>query len=61
MKTIEELEREYQTFICKTIKTANDFYNDLKNLSPENLQRFKNGIKANLPIEIANIIRFLEN
>ncbi len=61
MKSYEDLEREYDQFKVKTAKASKDLYDALKELSPENQQRFKNEILPVLPVGLINFINSLNN
>ena len=61
MKTIQELEQEYNEFKAKVLKASNDFVNEINKLSPENRERFKNEMLNILPVGIVDLIRQLTN
>ena len=61
MKTIQELEQEYNEFKVKVLKASNDFANKINKLSPENRERFKNEMLNILPVGIVDLIRQLTN
>ena len=61
MKTIQELEQEYNEFKAKVLKASNDFVNEINKLSPENRERFKNEMLNILPDRIVDLIRQLTN
>ena len=61
MKSYEDLEREYAQFKVKASKASKDLYDALKELSPENQQRFKNEILNVLPVGLINFINSLNN
>ncbi|MCI5497685.1 MAG: hypothetical protein MR412_03760 [Firmicutes bacterium] len=61
MKTIQELEQEYNEFKVKVLKASNDFVNEINKLSPENRERFKNEMLNILPVGIVDLIRQLTN
>ena len=61
MKTIQELEQEYNEFKVKVLKASNDFANEINKLSPENRERFKNEMLNILPVGIVDLIRQLTN
>lgn len=61
MKTIQELEQEYNEFKVKVLKASNDFVNEINKLSPENQERFKKEMLNILPLGIVDLIKQLTN
>lgn len=60
MKTILELEKEYQDFMIKVSKAAKDVNDDFSKLSAQNQQRFKQEVYNNLPAELLILIQNLK-
>ena len=60
MKTIVELEKEYQDFMIKVCKAAKDVNDDFNKLSARNQQRFKQEVYNNLPAELLILIQNLK-
>ena len=58
--TYQEMQ-EYEDFKLKLIKSVNDLKNDYGKLSKENKMRFKSEIKVMFPVEMNNIINFLNS
>ena len=61
MKTIQELEQEYNEFKVKVLKASNDFVNEINKLSPENQERFKKEMLNILHLGIVDLIKQLTN
>lgn len=59
MKNYVDLNKEYDLFKFKVIKASKDFSDAIKDLSPENYNRFKKEIKEVLPIAFTNLINEL--
>lgn len=53
--------QEYENFKLKLIKSVNDLKNDYSKLSAENKINFKAEIKVMFPVEMNNIINFLNS
>ena len=61
MSNQEELEKEYFLFKIKIAKVNKDFYDAINELSPENLKRFKQKMKCNLPQGLIQLMKDLNN
>ena len=59
MKTKAQLEQEYQEFVAKVSKACKDVSDVINELSPENLQRFKNESKPTLIAGLEKLIKML--
>lgn len=59
MKNYVDLNKEYDLFKIKVIKASKDFSDAIKELSPENYNRFKKELKEVLPIAFTNLINEL--
>ncbi|MBQ7327726.1 MAG: hypothetical protein IJX00_02030 [Clostridia bacterium] len=61
MSNQEELEKEYFLFKIKIAKINKAFYDAINELSPENLERFKQEMKCNLPQGLIQLMKDLNN
>lgn len=61
MKSNEELEQEYQKFVIKVAKANKDFSDAINELSPKNLNRFKQEMRHHLPMGFIKLCQLLKD
>ena len=59
MRSQAELAQEYSKFMEKFLRASNDINNAIKELSPENLERFKSELKILLPTGVTKLLQEL--